>query len=244
VSTMSNEPGTRAAPETARVDHLVVVAASLEEGVAWCERTLGLTPGPGGQHPLMGTHNRLFRIDSPEFPAAYFEIIAIDPQAAAPGRRRWFDMDDEALRARVARDGPQLAHVVVRVADVAAATAAWRALGIERGEVLPASRPTPTGLLSWKIAVREDGQRLFDGTLPTLIEWGPVHPVAAMASSGARLAALTLRHPQAQRLQQALQAIGLAQVAVEPGDAALMARLHTPTGEVTLGTHARPTSHG
>jgi hypothetical protein len=44
------------------VDHLVIAAASLEEGVAWCEATLGVTPGPGGEHPLMGTHNRLLRI--------------------------------------------------------------------------------------------------------------------------------------------------------------------------------------
>jgi hypothetical protein len=38
----------------------VVVAASLEQGVQWCERVLGITPGPGGEHALMGTHNRLF----------------------------------------------------------------------------------------------------------------------------------------------------------------------------------------
>jgi hypothetical protein len=44
------------------VDHLVVAADSLEQGVKWCEETLGVTPGPGGQHPLMGTHNRLLRV--------------------------------------------------------------------------------------------------------------------------------------------------------------------------------------
>ena len=34
---------------TPMLDHLVVMAASLDEGVAWCEATLGVTPGPGGQ---------------------------------------------------------------------------------------------------------------------------------------------------------------------------------------------------
>jgi hypothetical protein len=57
------------------------MAASLAEGVAWCEATLGVTPGPGGEHPLMGTHNRLLRIATPDFPNAYFEIIAINPVA-------------------------------------------------------------------------------------------------------------------------------------------------------------------
>ena len=33
---------------------------------------------PGGEHPLMGTHNRLLRIDSAEFPSAYLELIAIN----------------------------------------------------------------------------------------------------------------------------------------------------------------------
>ncbi len=219
----------------AQVDHLVVVARTLEEGVDWCQRTLGLAPGPGGQHPLMGTHNRLFRIDGPAFPNAYFEIIAIDPAAAPPGRRRWFDMDDPQLQARIARDGPQLAHVVVRVDDVASARSAWQALGIERGEVVQASRPTPSGLLQWKITVRDDGQRLFDGALPTLIEWGPTHPVPAMAAPVARLASLTLRHPRADHLRKALQAIGLDAATVAGGPAALVATLDTPRGHVTLG---------
>ena len=30
------------------VDHLVVLAADLASGVAWCERTLGITPTAGG----------------------------------------------------------------------------------------------------------------------------------------------------------------------------------------------------
>ena len=65
------------------VDHLVVAAASLEQGVAWCQATLGFTPATGGKHPLMGTHNRVFSIATAEYPLAYFEIIAIDPEAAA-----------------------------------------------------------------------------------------------------------------------------------------------------------------
>jgi hypothetical protein len=31
-----------------QLDHLVVAARTLDEGVAWCEATLGVTPGPGG----------------------------------------------------------------------------------------------------------------------------------------------------------------------------------------------------
>ena len=218
---------------TAEVDHLVIAARTLDEGVAWCEATLGVVPGPGGEHPLFGTHNRLLRLACTFAPRAYLEIIAIDPVAvprSAPGNKRWFDLDDPALQAQLALQGPQLVHWVAAVPDLAAATAAWRALGIDRGPALAASRPTPHGLLQWQITVREDGQRLFGGALPTLIQWGEAHPSAHVTDAGLSLRALRLQHPQAAVLQQALAAIGLGGVAVAEGQAGLSANLGVPDG--------------
>lgn len=214
----------------AGIDHLVVAAPSLAEGVAWCEATLGLTPGPGGAHALFGTHNRLLRLHSTVHPKAYLEIIAIDP-AATPTRppplRRWFDLDDQALRERLRREGPQLIHWVASVPDIDAACARLRALGIERGPVIDASRPTPQGLLRWRITVRDDGQRLFGGALPTLIQWGDTHPADGMTGADLGLQGLTLQHPDAGRLTAALTAIGLDGVAVHTGPAGLRADLTT-----------------
>ncbi|NBT56695.1 MAG: VOC family protein, partial [Betaproteobacteria bacterium] len=186
-----------AAPLAATLDHLVVLATSLASGVAWAEATLGVTPGPGGEHPLMGTHNRLLRLSNGKGQpgAAYLEIIAINPAATPtlqPPEHRWFDMDDPALRERVAQMGPQLVHWVARVPALAVALQAWQQLGIERGEARAASRNTPAGLLQWQISLRPDGQRLFDGCLPTLIEWGPHHPTATMPDSGLALQSLKL----------------------------------------------------
>ena len=217
----------------AHIDHLVVAAASLAEGVSWCEATLGLTPGPGGAHALFGTHNRLLRLHSAEHPRAYLEIIAIDP-AATPTRppplRRWFDLDDPALHQRLQQNGPQLVHWVASVPDIGTACARLRALGIERGPVIEASRPTPQGLLRWQITVRDDGERLFGGALPTLIQWGDTHPAGAMVASGLSLQALHLQHPDADRLQAALAAIGLGGIGVQAGPAGLQAHLATATG--------------
>ncbi len=221
------------------LDHLVVMAASLEQGVAWCEATLGVTPGPGGEHPLMGTHNRLMTIATKGFPQAYLEIIAINSGAshAVPTRaRRWFDMDDPVVRERVQRDGPQLIHWVAGVADIAATVAALVAQGVDRGEIIQASRQTPNGLLQWQISVRPDGQRLFDGCLPTLIQWGDTHPTHTMPSSGVTLHSLHLRHPQADALRQALASIGLASIAVTDGPALLSATLQTPKGLIEIHT--------
>ena len=71
---------------TTEVDHLVIAADSLEQGSAWCERTLGAKPVAGGRHALMGTHNLLLQLSSTAFERVYLEIIAIDPDAPAPGR--------------------------------------------------------------------------------------------------------------------------------------------------------------
>lgn len=221
------------------VDHLVVLAADLTSGVAWCQRTLGITPTAGGEHPLMGTHNRIFNVSSPAHPRAYLEIIAINPgasKAISTSARRWFDMDDANLQGQVAQHGPQLIHWVASVPDVAAACTALSALDMDRGAVITASRPTPHGLLQWQITVRDDGLRLMDGCLPTLIQWGAVHPCDSLPASGVQLQQLAMQHPQAATLQAACTAAGVAaSVLVTPGTAPrLSALLGTPRGPITL----------
>ena len=222
---------------TAQVDHLVIAASTLADGVAWCERTLGITPGLGGEHPLMGTHNRLFLIATAQYPNAYLEIIAISKEAACArkqGDKRWFDLDDETLQRSLKQNGPQLSHFVASTPRALPAIEALASLGIDRGELLAASRMTPQGTLSWKITVRSDGQRLMHGTLPTLIEWGDVHPTHHMPTSGVTLQSLTASLPDAVQLRAAYAAINLQGVAVMEGQPRLIATLHTPRGLVTL----------
>jgi len=230
-----------------QIDHLVVVAQTLALGVQWCEATLGITPGPGGEHAQYGTHNRLFKIATPANPLAYLEIIAIDPGVKRPANStasRWFDMDDAALQAAVAIE-PRLVHFVANTDDIQAARIALKAQGIERGPAMPASRHSRRGVLQWQITVREDGQRLFNGALPSLIQWGKpdaaeplrLHPRNSLPRSGVTLQSLAVTHPTAAKLQAAYEAIGLTGIAVETGPADLIATLHTPKGTVELHSH-------
>ena len=106
--------------------------------------------------------------------------------------------------------------------------------GIDRGPLLEASRMTPSGLLAWKITVRDDGQRLFNDPLPTLIEWGAVHPAHNMPDSGVTLQALDVRHPHAGLLRNAYRAVGLNSVGITQGPHSLIAALHPPKGVVQL----------
>lgn len=213
-----------------QLDHLVVAARSLDEGAAWCEATLGIVPGPGGKHPLMGTHNRLFAIASDRHPRAYFEIIAIDPDAPSPGRTRWYDLDDPALQRTLANDGPALIHWVAACVGIDAEIAALQAHGIERGEALAVERATPRGPLRWRISVRADGARLGNGAWPTLIEWDGPHPADTMAPSGVVFEALAIDArwplPLHDRLPPDVSAAATA--------APLTATLSTPRGRVAL----------
>jgi hypothetical protein len=219
--------------DAAQLDHLVVVADTLEQGAAWCEATLGVVPAPGGRHPLMGTHNRLLKIAGPGHARAYLEIIAIDRDAAPPAHARWFGMDDPALQQAVRRE-PRLVHWVASVPDLAGACAAWAAMGLDPGTPRAASRDTPRGRLEWQITVRDDGRPQCGGALPTLIQWGQAHPSQSLPDSGVRLQSLALAAQPPGRLVQACAAIGWSGMTVRPEGPALQAALYTPRGDVLL----------
>jgi hypothetical protein len=218
---------------TALIDHLVVAAQSLDQGQAWCEATFGITPGPGGQHRLMGTHNRVFAIGSPAHPASYLEIIAIDPLAADPRRTRWFDLDDGRVQAAIARE-PRLVHFVARCGNAGAAAAALRSAGCDPGELVHLERETSDGILRWQITMRGDGHRLCHGAVPSLIEWAGPHPADRMAASGVILTSFTASVPDAAQVQRAWDAIGLSGASVRQGVPELIATFASPRGAVTL----------
>ncbi len=211
------------------LDHLVIAARTLDEGVAWCGATLGVVPGPGGRHALMGTHNRVLPIGCAAYPAAYAEIIAIDPAAPEPGRARWFDLDTRLMRECLA-GGPSIVHWVMRCDDIDILCDRWRSAGIDRGEVVEAQRDTPEGMLRWRITVRKDGARLFDGALPTLIEWGDRHPAQGMVDAGVQLCRLEIAGVPSEAAPDCAEA-GATIVGV---GAALRAVLDTPRGRVVL----------
>lgn len=205
-----------------RIDHLAIAAPTLQAGsdAVWAQ--LGLRPQPGGRHARMGTHNLLLRLGE----ALYLEVIAVDPDAPAPTRPRWFGLDALASDAP-----PRLACWVARTDDIAAAAAA-----LPLGEVLPMSR----GAFDWRITVPSDGSLPLGGAAPTLIQWdAATHPAATLADQGCTLVALELQHPEPARVQAVLDRLGLAdptvalslRAAPAPG---LLAQVRTPAGLRTL----------
>jgi hypothetical protein len=206
-------------------DHLVVAAASLDAGCAFVAARLGVRPQPGGRHDAMGTHNALLRLGA----RLYLEVIAVDPDAAAPARPRWFDLDEPRMRAALA-ERPRLVHWVARSDDIDAARA--RA-SVDPGPVLALSR----GEFRWRITVPADGHLPGGGLLPTLIRWDvDAHPADRLPDAGLRLEALAGEHPDPAAIRAGLAALGLADaLKVSYGrHPRLAAMLRTRRGLVTL----------
>jgi hypothetical protein len=206
-------------------DHLVVAAATLEQGETYLEERLGVRPQRGGKHLAMGTHNSLIKLGTQR----YLEVIAIDPEASPPGHARWFGLDATALQSAL-RAMPRLIHWVARTVDI---DAARRALAVDPGAVQAMSR----GAFEWRITVPADGSLPAGGVLPTLIQWADErHPTDAMPDSGVRLVAFAGAHPQPGIIRSALAALALTDTikvtyAAQPR---LVAMLQTPRGPVTL----------
>jgi hypothetical protein len=206
------------------IDHIVIGAATLEEGVAYARETLGVEIPPGGEHPLMGTHNRLARLGD----NAYLEIIAINPDAEMPKRARWFALDEPDQRRRLA-ERPRL---IAWVAGTQRLESLLAQSPVDLGQPIAASR----GDLRWTIALRDDGLLPESGLLPILIQWpGGKNPADRIADVGLKLERLRLNHPAPERLRAMLDVIGatpLVTIEATDGEPGLKAEIRRADGTV------------
>jgi hypothetical protein len=209
-----------------QLDHITIAAENLADGVAYAESALGVKIPFGGAHPLMGTHNHLLRLGD----SLFLEIIAPDPAAGALTRRRWFGLDDPALRAEIAA-APRFVTWVVATDDIETALrevphAAGPAVTVTRGE------------LTWLIGVPGDGSMPFSGAFPTIIQWprGP-HPASRMPDLGCGLVFCEIAHSQGAEIGRSLQPY-LSDARVRFTTAAkpsMSVTIRTPQGERRLG---------
>ena len=141
-------------------------------------------------------------------------------------------MDAPALQADVAR-APRLVHWVARSDMLDMHRWGLVASGLNPGEPLAASRDTPAGRLQWRLLVREDGQCLNGGALPTLIEWTGPHPTDTLPDAGVALQSLVVCGLP----PKAADVLRLRGVERAPGPGpVLQATLRTPLGEVVLSS--------
>ena len=209
-----------------KLDHLVIVAPSLQEGAAHVRERLGLDMAPGGRHPEMGTHNLLMRLGDEVF----LEVIAVDLAAPRPDRPRWFGLDDVAAVRSAWDDGRRLRGWVARTDDLDAVLARHGAL---LGEKIRVSR----GDRFWHFGLRADGSLPERGVAPPVIDWGSRgNPAADMPDQGAILRAFTVAHPDPDRVNVLYLRLGIVDPpTVEKSERPrLRATIETPGGIMDL----------
>ncbi len=210
------------------LDHLVIAAESLDQGIDYVRATLGVEIPKGGLHKTMGTHNHLMQLGD----NTYLEVIAIDPEGITPDQPRWFSLDDTLTRESLHRQ-PRLITWVMNTADIR---------HLHQNSSFSIGTPTELSRdnLRWQIALTADGRLLAHGILPYIIQWhSKPHPSQAMADLGCRLQSLAIHHNRADWLRSMLESIGadhLVSIHALPDNesAYLRTSIETPSGTKIL----------
>lgn len=211
-----------------RIDHLIIGAATLEQGVAYVKEKLGVDIPYGGVHEKMGTHNRLMQLGD----EVYLEVIAINPEIEPPEFPRWCGLDDPHMSRQLMKQ-PTFLTWVVNTNDI---ENLLRRAVFDFGE----SRLLSRGNLSWYFGLPDDGRLLAGGMLPYVIEWRTdSHPSANMVDTGCRFNGLEIHHPYPLWLRSVLESIGAADlVRIHPlqknRPPYLVAHIETPEGKKDL----------
>ena len=127
------------------IDHIVIGTNNLISGTNILETKLSTKFSPGGEHQIMGTHNKLLKLQSD----IYLEIIANNPNVNDPSRPRWFSLDEERTKEKI-KHYPRALCWVLKVDNIENTV---KKCGYKPGEILQVSR----GELTWKITVPSNG---------------------------------------------------------------------------------------
>ena len=166
-----------------KLDHIVLAAETLQEGVDYVQDRLGVSLDVGGQHDLFGTHNRLLGLGD-----CYFEVIARNPLAKPAKRPLWFDLEHFA--------GPP--RVITWLCQTREMGQTLSALPYDPGQVITVTRDD----LIWDLTVAEDGRLAMGGAAPSLIDWKTtIPPTHRLREVGCRLKQFKVSHPQAGQLR-------------------------------------------
>lgn len=203
------------------LDHLVYASSTLERGIDEIEALLGVRPVRCGHHPRYGTHNAQLALGD----GVYLEIIARDPELPAPPRGALIDLPSNA--------DSRLLTWVYRTADIEAAASAAGDAAVGLGPVESGSRVRPDGSeIRWQMT--DPYAMPMAGAIPFLINWGAMtHPSAVVPSAG-QFVELEIRHPEPDRVRDALSVLGAEARVIAGETCRLAAKIRTSAGLTIL----------
>jgi hypothetical protein len=215
---------TRAVPP--ELDHLIVGARDLDEGIAYLEKLSGYRAAYGGSHPGRGTRNALLKLGGHH---SYLEILAPDPEQPA---LLWH-------KELATLDEPRVVGCAERVNDINALAAHLRKRGVEVIGPTPGSRTRPNGeILRWTLLLCADDR---EGILPLYIAWDSDSPHPSDDAPGGCI--LVDLHRTGQLVETPPARPGL-HVSHDPSKPVqLRATIAGQLGEFVLATKSVPTEH-
>lgn len=205
-----------------KIDHLVIGAATLGQGVDYVKHVLGVNIPFGGEHEKTGTHNHLMQLGD----SLFLEVIALNPQAGNEDRLSWYGLDNVAVQRSINRQ-PRLLTWVVNTTDIS---------GLIDNNTFNFGKPTliSRGRLSWHFGLPDDGNLFEDGALPYVIAWNTnEHPAANMANLGCEFKKLEIYHPSIDWLEKTLtsiDAVELVDLHQTSKPAHIIVTIDTPSG--------------
>jgi len=174
-----------------RIDHIVIGTSNLILGTSALESKLSHQFSLGGEHKIMGTHNKLLKLQS----NIYLEVIAKNPNADKLTRPRWFSLDENNIIEKI-KDTPRALCWVLEVENIEDTV---KNCGYNPGEILQLSRDS----MNWKVTVPPDGKLIDNGILPILIEWNKdQHPSKKLSDSSVSLNKISLYHQDPKRIKK------------------------------------------
>ena len=206
----------------ASLDHMTLIAPSIERGIEVFESLTGVHATEGGKHSVNGTANALASLGDQR----YLEIMCPDPDGPPAG----------SLGAQIATVGaPRFVNYLVRSYNVDAVGVAAERFGLRIDPDFVMSRETLEGqTLQWRIGVVAGHD--FGPIVPHFIDWmDSPHPTADCAQ-GCSFVSIRALTPDVEELGAIHSALGI-DVDVVAGDShGLEVVIDSPKGLVVLRT--------
>lgn len=169
-----------------KLDHLTVIAPTLSEGVAHVQACLDLDVPFGTRHLYMGTHNHRLQLGR----NVYLEIVALDPEGAAPPRARWFGLDDQKKVREDWDNGRRLRGWV-------ASSKSFDLVASGDRQIFGDEVALPFDAPEFAFTIPADGSLPLNGAAPSLIDHrDDPTSMAHIPDLGAELVSFTLEHSE------------------------------------------------
>jgi Glyoxalase-like domain len=201
------------------VDHLVWYCSDLAQGESYFAERTGCSSAYGGIHPGEGTANRLLSLSETTYVEILGRDIAQQESSLAP-----------EVRGLV---GHGLYHWAIGGVDIAGIRTRAIAAGLIGSDLVAGGRTLPNGnWLGWTCFGIHNHE--FGAMVPFFIDWMESEHPAKTAPRGGRLHAIEAFSPQAQKLRDLYQVLGIDVPVLEAQASGLSVTLASAKGSTIL----------